>query len=591
MFSKNTNTIIYWLQLSAAQKMLDFDFLCDRNPSIKAFINEGKEKQSYKLFFGGKEILIPSFPNFSSVDQNIKIWVDTLVNFASHRSAWKATKEAISSNIFKNIIIIAEWIRERETLEIIELNKKSKINIVWPSTVWAMYAWWFRAWNTWWSLENIIDSKLYQTWSVGFVSKSGWMSNELRRVIAGRTDGTNLSVAIGWDKYNIMQFVDVVKLMEKMPEVKMIVMLWEIGWRDELIIWDMIKTWVLTKPVVAWCIWTIWDKLKWNVQFGHAWAKSNAEEETSNYKNKYLKDSWAIVPDSYMDFGDKIKSTFDKLNIDIKNTNINIDSKLEIMNSREKTNFTSTISDERWEELTYNGKLISDYSNNWSFANVISNLWLKRDLPDYGTSLINTILILLADHGPAVSWATNAIVTSRAWNDLKSSLISGLATIWPRFGWAIDWAANYFSLAVRDNISAEDFVKSMRSKAINIPWIWHKVKSKFNPDARCKILLELSKNFPNKKHLNFALEVEKLTLEKKANLILNVDWLTAVLLLDLFEDIWMDFTETRSYIDAWIFNAFFILARTTGFIGHIIDQKILKEPLYRTPWDDIMYEE
>jgi ATP citrate (pro-S)-lyase len=60
---------------------------------------------------------------------------------------------------------------------------------------------------------------------------------------------------------------------------------------------------------------------------------------------------------------------------------------------------------------------------------VIGNLWLKKDLPDYGLEFINTILILLADHGPAVSGANNAIVTARAGNDLKSSLIAGLTTI------------------------------------------------------------------------------------------------------------------------------------------------------------------
>jgi ATP-citrate lyase alpha-subunit len=64
----------------------------------------------------------------------------------------------------------------------------------------------------------------------------------------------------------------------------------------------------------------------------------------------------------------------------------------------------------------------------------------------------------------------------------------------------------------------------------------------------------------------------------------------AVMLLDLFEDLGLTFEERTDYIQAWIFNAFFILARTTGFIGHIIDQKRLKEPLYRTPWDDILYE-
>jgi ATP-citrate lyase alpha-subunit len=52
----------------------------------------------------------------------------------------------------------------------------------------------------------------------------------------------------------------------------------------------------------------------------------------------------------------------------------------------------------------------------------------------------------------------------------------------------------------------------------------------------------------------------------------------------------MDYSETQEYIDAGIFNAFFILARTVGFIGHIVDQKRLKEPLHRIPWDDILYE-
>ena len=33
----------------------------------------------------------------------------------------------------------------------------------------------------------------------------------------------------------------------------------------------------------------------------------------------------------------------------------------------------------------------------------------------------------------------------------------------------------------------------------------------------------------------------------------------------------------------------FVLGRTVGFIGHYLDQKRLKEGLYRHPWDDIAY--
>lgn len=621
MFTKKSNAIIYGLQLKAAQQMLDFDFLSGREPSVLAFINEWKNNSNHKIFFGDKEILIPSFSNFDKIPEYLMENSDTLVNFASYRSAWKSTKEAMNYTNFKNIVIIAEWIPERETREIIAMKNKindSKtslewqrfINIIWPATVWAMSAWKFRAGNTGWDLENIIKTKLYKSWSVWFVSKSGWMSNELRRVIADRTDGTNLSIALGWDKYNILEFRDAFEIFEKDDETKIIVMLGEIGGEAELEIAEMIKIWKITKPVVAWCIGTIWNQLKSSeIQFGHAWAKSNWEKETANFKNSELKKAGAIVPDSYMDFGDKIEEVYEKVSPHSISTpghsllsfqdnspcpkgrevTQKIDEKLQKIKHRKKTNFTSTISDERWEELTYNKTKISDFVKKGSFANVIVNLWLKKDLPSYWEDFINSILIILADHWPAVAGATNAIITARAWNDLKSSLIAGLTTIWPKFGWAIDWAAKYFFYWVKDWISEKDFVKSMKKSWINIPWIGHKVKSKFNPDKRCEILLELSKNFPIKKHLNFALNIEQITLEKKSNLILNVDWLIAALLLDLFTDLGLSEGEILEYIDAGIFNAFFILARTTGFIGHILDQKRLKEWLFRTPWEDILY--
>jgi ATP-citrate lyase alpha-subunit len=61
--------------------------------------------------------------------------------------------------------------------------------------------------------------------------------------------------------------------------------------------------------------------------------------------------------------------------------------------------------------------------------------------------------------------------------------------------------------------------------------------------------------------------------------------------LDIFESIGMTSSEIEMYIDAGIFNAFFILARSIGFIGHALDQKRLGESLYRTAWEDIHYGE
>lgn len=535
--------------------------------------------------------MIESFPSMKDIPFWIIEKADTIVNFASYRSAFNATLECLNVKNFENIIIIAEWIPERQVRELIEINKTKKLNIIGPSTVWAMVSGEMRIWNTGWSLENLVESQLYRKWSVWFVSKSGWMSNEMRRVIAYNTDGSHTSVAIGWDKFYVATFKDVILEYENNPEIKMIVMLWEVWWTEEVEIAKMIKNWEITKSVCAFCIWTISDHLTWEVQFGHAWAKANSEKESANYKNKALKEAWAVVPESYMDFWEKIKETFSKLNIEItKENSSEIKEKVKIIENRKSTKFTSTIADERWEELTYNKKLISEYTSEWSFANVIANLWLKRDLPEYAREFINTILIILADHWPAVSWATNAIVTARAWNDLKSSLIAWLTTIWPRFGWAIDWAWKYFLEAVCKWEMPSEFVSRMKMEWKRIPWIGHKVKSKFNPDKRCEIMLEyINEYFPSRRHINFALEVEKLTLEKKPNLILNVDWIIAAALLDIFENSGVEYEEAKELVESWIFNAFFILARTTWFIGHILDQKRLKEGLYRTPWDDIYY--
>ncbi len=65
----------------------------------------------------------------------------------------------------------------------------------------------------------------------------------------------------------------------------------------------------------------------------------------------------------------------------------------------------------------------------------------------------------------------------------------------------------------------------------------------------------------------------------------------AAILLDIFHAIGMSDEEIETYIDAGLFNAIFILARSIGFIGHALDQKRLGQPLYRIPWEDIYYGE
>lgn len=259
---------------------------------------------------------------------------------------------------------------------------------------------------------------------------------------------------------------------------------------------------------------------------------------------------------------------------------------------RKPANFISSISDDRGEELTYSGMPISEiFEKDLGIGGVVSLLWFRRQLPDYAAKFIEMILMVTADHGPAVSGAHNTIVAARAGKDLVSSLTSGLLTIGPRFGGALDEAAAIFTEASDAGVAAEQFVKDMRKQNRLIMGIGHRIKSLANPDKRVEIIKCYAlQHFNDNTVLKFALSVEKVTTQKKENLILNVDGCVAVCFVDMLRGCGA-FTneEADDMIRNGCLNGLFVLGRSIGFIGHFLDQKRLKQGLYRHPWDDISY--
>lgn len=92
--------------------------------------------------------------------------------------------------------------------------------------------------------------------------------------------------------------------------------------------------------------------------------------------------------------------------------------------------------------------------------------------------------------------------------------------------------------------------------------------------------------FPGHKHLDYALTVEEYTLQKAANLVLNVDGCIAALFLDLlYSSGCFTQKEMDDIIQVGYLNGLFVLARSIGLIGHALDQKRLQQPLYRHPWE------
>lgn len=383
----------------------------------------------------------------------------------------------------------------------------------------------------------------------------------------------------------------------------MIVVLGELGGDNEYGIVDAMKSGKITKPVVAWVSGTCAAMFKTEVQFGHAGAKSGgANNESAESKINALKEAGAIVPESFQGFSDSIEKVYKDLvskgiiteTKEVIPPEIPVNYGLAVQDGRVRraTGIVSTICDDRGEEPTYAGIEISDIiESDKGIGDVISLLWFKRSLPRYATKFIEMVVILTADHGPCVSGAHNTIVAARAGKDVVSCLASGLLTIGPRFGGAIDDAARYFQAAVRKNQEPFEFVEEMKKKGKRIPGIGHRIKNANNLDKRVILMKNYAdKNFPKTRHLNFALEVEKCTLQKASNLVLNVDGCIGALFLDLMESCAAFSTEEMDdIVKVGYLNNLFVLGRTIGLIGHALDQKRLNQPLYRHPWDDVMY--
>ena len=544
--------------------------------------------------------------------------VDTVVNFASSRSVYSSTMELMNYPQIKSIAIIAEGVPERRAREILHVARKKGITIIGPATVGGIKPGSYKIGNTGGMMDNIVASKLYRKGSVGYVSKSGGMSNELNNIVCNTTNGVYEGVAIGGDRYPGTTFIDHILRYQADPECKLILLLGEVGGVEEYRVIEAVKNGTITKPIVAWAIGTCASMFKTEVQFGHAGSSANSQLETAVAKNNAMAEAGIHVPETFEEMPQLLEKVYKSL---VKKGTIvpqpePIPPKIPIDYSwaqelgliRKPAAFISTISDDRGQELLYAGMPISDvFREEIGIGGVMSLLWFRRRLPDYASRFLEMVLMLTADHGPAVSGAMNTIITTRAGKDLISALVSGLLTIGSRFGGALDGAAEEFTRAFDKGLSPRDFVDTMRKEnklskfplfmhverllTISVPGIGHKVKSRNNPDLRVELVKEfVKKRFPSCKMLDYAIAVETVTTSKKDNLILNVDGCVAVCFVDLMRNCGaFSAEEAEDYLNMGVLNGLFVLGRSIGLIAHYLDQKRLRTGLYRHPWDDITY--
>jgi ATP citrate (pro-S)-lyase len=580
-FNFDTKCILYGSNLaSVAQNMLDYDAALNKeHPSVNCFVDPTRKSlTNIPVHWKGKSILLPSYP---TINLALKYHPNTdgMVNFSSYRSAYTSTIEALTKPEIKFVNILAEGIAERQSMELVAIAKSLSKTLIGPSSIGAIFPGKLRLGNAGGKLETLAAYNMIldnQANSVGIVTKSGGLLNELCHTVHKCGLKVGAAIAIGGDKNSGIGFPDVINYYETLPNIKQILMLGEVGGIQEIVVANFVKQGIFTKPIIGLCLGSAAALLEETIQFGHAGADAQTEIETANFKNSYMAASGLQVVSSWQDFETILK------HFKPETLEVNSDAAVYTYNNKPHHVFFSSISDER-TNLSYDSVPVSEIT---SIGSTIGHLWFKKNLPDFLIRYFEKILILCADHGPCVSGAQNTIIATRAQKDMESSVCAGLLTIGPKFGGVINESAKDFRAAMKSNMTPQEFV----SKTKTILGIGHKHYSIYNPDPRVKLLKELVEtDFVVKSTISYALEVEKITLMKKSNLILNIDGYIAVSMIDGLLSVGFTEDEVDEHIENGTLNGFFILARTIGLIGHHIDQKRLKQDLFRCPESNVGY--
>ncbi|MCB0397404.1 MAG: hypothetical protein KDD36_12150 [Flavobacteriales bacterium] len=200
LFDKQSKAIVFNNQARAIQRMLDYDYVVQRTePSVAAIVNPSG-KGFHPAMFGHGEILIPVYTTTREAVQNHPE-ADVFINFASQRSAWQTTKTAMQHPSIQTLVVIAEGMPERQARDLsLEAKEKNKW-LLGPATVGGVAAGAFKTGNSAGTIDNIVHCKLYRPGHVGFVSKSGGLSNEMYNVISRHSSGIREGIALGGDRF------------------------------------------------------------------------------------------------------------------------------------------------------------------------------------------------------------------------------------------------------------------------------------------------------------------------------------------------------------------------------------------------------
>ncbi len=214
----------------------------------------------------------------------------------------EAALEAIESGI-KLLLLVPDRVPIHDVLEIADYAKKNNARFIGPNTLGIL--------SPGKAVLGMIGGRAktagewFKPGPVGVTSRSGGITSAMSYYITKSGFGESTIVHVGGDAVVGLPHPEIIKLFEKDPYTKVVVMFGEIGTTQEERVAALIRNGEFTKPLVAF----IGGKAaKKGTRFSHAGAIVEGGRGTYESKVEMLRSAGAVVVDKITDIPDAVKT-------------------------------------------------------------------------------------------------------------------------------------------------------------------------------------------------------------------------------------------------------------------------------------------
>ena len=270
IIGKNTRAIVQGI--TGTQGSFHAKLMLEYETKIVAGVTPGKG-----------ETQIHGVPVYDTVEEAIeKHSANASIIFVPAPFAADAALEALENGM-KTAVIITEHIPIRDAINVMTYAKDANATIVGPNTPGII--------TPGESKLGIMPAHIFKLGNIGMVSRSGTLTYEIAAGLTRKSLGQSTCLGLGGDPITGLNFIDALKMFEKDPQTKAIVLIGEIGGNLEELAAEYIVKGKYPKPVVAFIAGRSAPPGK---RMGHAGAivigkAGTAESKIEKFKNAGVK--------------------------------------------------------------------------------------------------------------------------------------------------------------------------------------------------------------------------------------------------------------------------------------------------------------